>query len=255
MNKLLFVSLVVFGISFTANAQSTKKITSQNQLWFAYFTQARVYKKWGLWGDFHIRTKDNFVDNLSQNIIRLGVSYNVNNDMKVTAGYAHNNSYPAEGFKKTSRPEHSYWQQALWQTRYGKSRMTQRFRLEERFRRIVLNDSTLTKDFTFNYRMQYNLGFEIPLSSKGNAPKSFSLMLSEEVGINFGKQIVYNYFDMNRVSVGLKYQIDTQNSMQLSYMNQFQQLSAGNRYRTLHVIRLYYFQNFNLENLFPLHFH
>jgi hypothetical protein len=63
-----------------------------------------------------------------------------------------------------------------------------------------------------------------------------------------GKQIVYNYFDQNRLFAGLAYNVNATANIQLGYMNVFQQLPAGNRYRSLHVARIFYFHNIDLRN-------
>jgi len=125
--------------------------------------------------------------------------------------------------------------------------MMQWFRLEERFVRKALNDSTLADENSFNFRMRYNFWYDIPLSKKGIVPKSFSLVVNNELHINFGKQIVYNYFDQNRFFIGLKYQVSERDNFQFGYMNLFQQLPAGNKYRSIDAIRLFYFQNFDLR--------
>ena len=45
-------------------------------------------------------------------------------------------------------------------------------------------------------------------AKKGIVPHSFSFVVNDEVHINFGKEIVNNYFDQNRFFVGLKYQLN-----------------------------------------------
>jgi hypothetical protein len=119
--------------------------------------------------------------------------------------------------------------------------MMQWIRLEEKYRRKILNDSTLASGYNFNYKLRYNLFYEIPFSQKPENRLSF--VVNDEVHINFGKQIVYNYFDQNRFFLGFKFNTNKHDNVQLGYMNQFQQLPAGNRYRNNHVIRLFYFQN------------
>ena len=93
--------------------------------------------------------------------------------------------------------------------------MMQWIRLEERFRHKILNDSTLADGYNFNYKLRYNLWYEIPLSKKGIVPNTFSFIANDEVHINFGKQIVNNYFDQNRFFVGLKYQINAHDNLQV----------------------------------------
>ncbi len=244
--NLLFLLVFVMGAT-CVNAQAVKSTEHVNQLWFAYFNQTRLSNKWGVWSDVHLRTKEDFVDNFSQGIVRLGLTYYVNDATKLTAGYAFINHFPADAHKKISQPEHRPWQQVQWHTKYGKKRMMQWFRLEERYRRKILNDSTLADGNTFNFRIRYNIWYDVPLSKKGIVPKSFSFVVNNELHINFGKQIVNNYFDQNRFFLGLKYQVNEHSNLQVGYMNLFQQLGVGNKYRNINAIRLFYFQNLDLR--------
>ena len=247
MKKYIGCCLVLLGFVCSANAQSTKSTEKLNQLWFGYFNQLRFSNRWGAWTDFNLRTKEDFVNNFSQSIIRLGVTYYVNDVTKLTAGYAYVSHYPADAHKQITQPEHRPWQQIQWHSKYGKKKMMQWFRLEERFRQKIINDSTLADDYNFNYRVRYNFFYDIPLSKKGIVPNCLSFVINDEVHINFGKEIVYNYFDQNRFFVGLKYQLTEHNNLQIGYMNLFQQLPAGNKYRSIDAIRLFYFQNLDLR--------
>ena len=120
-------------------------------------------------------------------------------------------------------------------------------RLEERYRRKIVNDSTLGSGYNFNFRLRYNIWYELPLSSKGIVPYSLSFIANDEVHINFGKEIVYNYFDQNRFFLGFKYRFSERANVQFGYMNVFQQLAAGNKYKSIHGTRVFLFHNFDLR--------
>jgi hypothetical protein len=225
----------------------TKQTTSVQQIWFGYFNQTRFSNKFGAWADLHIRTKEDFFTNFSQGIIRVGLTYYVHDATKITAGYAFVNHFPAEGHKNISQPEHRPWQQLQWHTKYGNKRSMQWVRLEERYRRKVLNDSTLADGYAFNFRLRYNFMLQVPLSSKGIVPKSFSFITNDEVHVNFGKEIVYNYFDQNRFFIGFGYHTNAHDHLQIGYMNVFQQLPAGNKYRSTHTARIFYFHNLDMR--------
>ena len=246
MKKWLLVCFVLLLNGSLVMAQ-TKTTEDVNQLWFGYYNQVRFSNKWGAWVDLHLRTKEEFVNNFSQSILRGGLTYYISDATKLTAGYAYVSIYPAEGHEDVTQPEHRPWQQVQWHTKHGSKRMMQWFRLEERFRRAILNDSTLAEGYNFNWRLRYNIWYDIPLSRKGIVPHSVSFVVNDELHINFGKQVVYNYFDQNRFFVGFKYQGNEQTNVQLGYMNLFQQLSAGNKYRSIHAIRLFLFQNLDLR--------
>jgi hypothetical protein len=239
--KNILAVLIFCFVSVQVQAQE-KQTTHAEQLWFGYFNQTRFSNKLGAWTDLNLRTKDDFVNKFSVSIVRLGLTYYVTDATKLTAGYAYVSHYPADAHKKITQPEHRPWQQVQWHTKYGKKRMMQWFRLEERFRRKILNDSTLASGNNFNFKLRYNFFYDIPLSSEGIRPGGISFVVNDEVHVNFGKQIVNNYFDQNRFFLGFKYQLSEHDNLQLGYLNVFQQLPAGNKYRSIDAIRLFYFQ-------------
>jgi len=246
--KCLWLLLFLLLLQVYATAQQPKITATQQQVWTGYFNQARFTDKWGLWVDIQLRTKADFVNDLSVSLNRFGLTYYLNNDTKLTAGYAFINFFPADNHSKVSLPEHRPWQQIQWHTNYGKKKVMQWIRTEERFRRKIANDSTLGDGNNFNFRVRYNILLDVPLSKKGVAPNTLSFIVNNELHINFGKQIVFNYFDQNRFFVGFKYQFTKQSNLQFGYMNLFQQLAAGNRYRNFHVARVLFFQNLDLRN-------
>lgn len=241
MKKTILLLLFIVAAFFT-HAQ-TKTTTNVRQVWFGYFNQSRLSNKWGVWTDLHLRTKEDFTNDVSQSIARVGLMYYLNDAAKLTLGYAYVTNYPAEGHADVSQPEHRIWQQLQWHTAFRHTRLMQWFRLEEKFRHKIANDSTVADGYNFNYKIRYNIFYEIPFTKNGVGTGALSAVLNDEVHINFGKQIVYNYFDQNRAFVGLKLNTNNHDNVQLGYMNQFVQLPAGNRYRNVHVIRLFYFQN------------
>ncbi|MEI9955163.1 MAG: DUF2490 domain-containing protein [Ferruginibacter sp.] len=242
------ICILILIIAWIAKTEAqTKQTEKLNQIWYGYLNQTRFSNKWGLWTDLHLRTKENFVDNYSVSILRLGLTYYINDATKLTLGYAYVTNYPGDNHKSISQPEHRPWQQIQWHTRYGKKRMMQWFRLEEKYKRKILNDSTLADGYGFNWKLRYNFWYEVPFNKKGAVPKSWSFILNDEVHINFGKQIVNNYFDQNRFFVGLKYQFSEQSNIQFGYMNLFQQLAAGNKYKNIDAARIFFFQNIDLR--------
>jgi Protein of unknown function (DUF2490) len=248
--KSFIKRLVLFvAITFTAtiaNAQ-TKQTESIQQVWLGYFNQTRFSNKWGMWVDLHLRTKEDFFNHLSQAIVRAGLTYYLNDDVKLTAGYAYVNIYPGDNHKYVSQPEQRPWQQIQWHTKYTKLRLMQWLRLEERYRRRILNDYELAPGYSFNYKLRYNFYAQFPLSKKSFQPKTLSFVVNDELHINFGKQIVNNYFDQNRFFLGFAYHVNKHDNLQFGYMNLFQQLAAGNRYKSIHAARIFYFHNLDLR--------
>ena len=102
-------------------------------------------------------------------------------------------------------------------------------------------------DIALTIRIRYNIFTQFPLSKRKFQPNTLSFVVNDEVHINFGEQIVYNYFDQNRFFVGFNYHINKHDNLQFGYMNLFQQLAAGNQYRSVHVARVFYFHNLDLR--------
>jgi len=221
----------------------TKEFQEDEQMWFGYFNQTRFTNKSGIWLDLHLRTTGNFVDHVGMTIARGGYTYYLSDHVKLTAGYAYVTKYSTGG---PAVPEHRPWQQIQWTEKKNWFNMMQWIRLEERFRRKVAAGE-LIDDYSFNYRVRYNMAFTVPLKGKQVVAKTPFLFANNEVMINFGKEIVNNYFDQDRAFVGFGYQFTSQLNAQLGYMYVFQQLPAGNEYLKINAIRLFFFHNLDFR--------
>jgi hypothetical protein len=241
--KLTIFLILCLLLSNPLSAQVVKHTSNVQQTWVGYFNQSRFSNKFGTWIDLHLRTKEDFVSDLSQGIARVGLTYYINDHAKLTAGYAYVHHFPSDNHKEIAQPEHRPWQQFQWHSNGSKLRIMQWIRLEERFRHKILNDEELGEGYHFNYRARYNFFIASPLSKRAFAPGTLSLVLNDEVHLNFGKEIVYNYFDQNRFFAGINYHLSKHDNIQFGYMNLFQQLTAGNQYRNIHALRLFYLQN------------
>ena len=230
MKKQLIIGFILLiSVVMDLHAQSEKQIERLEQVWTGYFNQTRFSNKWGIWFDAQLRTKDNFFTGLSTMIIRPGITYYINDATKLTAGYAYINHYPSDNHKEISQPEHRPWQQIQWHTKYSKVRTMQYLRLEERFRRKILNDSTLAEGNNFNFRVRYAFLLQVPLSGQQIEKGDFSFIVNDEIHVNLGKQILYNTFDQNRFFLGFAYHTNAHDNLQFGYMHSFQQLAAGNK--------------------------
>jgi len=223
-------------------SQAVKQTSYYNQTWMGYINQTRLSNRWGIWFDAQLYTKDDMVKGLFQSEIRPGVIYYLNNDTKLAAGYTYLNNFPGDNHKHISQPEHRAWQQIQWNTKYSRLNTMQWLRLEERFVRKVANDSTLAPGSNFTYRLRYNFLLNIPIRTNQKS-SPWAAAVNNEVFVSFGKNVVYNYFDQNRFFAGATYKFNAGNSLQAGYLNVFQQLAAGNKYRMINGVRINYFSN------------
>src|SRR5687768_13724143 len=83
MKKIVCCLIIFLQVGLLVCAQTTKSTEQVEQLWFGYFNQSRFSKKWGMWTDLHLRTKEDFVNNFSQSIVRLGLTYYVTDATKL----------------------------------------------------------------------------------------------------------------------------------------------------------------------------
>ncbi|SDL42832.1 DUF2490 domain-containing protein [Siphonobacter aquaeclarae] len=244
MNTLLKSGLLAALCLVSSLSSAQKQVHNQSQAWLGYFNQTRLSDKWGLWLDVHARRTD-FLDRWSAQLIRPGVTYFVKDNVRLTVGYTYARSFPAAGLH-TVRPEHRLWQQILWTSRQKRLQTQQWIRLEERFNRKIAADE-LQEGYQFNYRFRYLLNLMVPLNHAFLDPKTLFFVFNDEVHLNAGKEITYNVFDQNRFFVGLGYQFNKELNLQVGYMNQFQQLPAGNQFNSNHVLRVFLFHQLDFR--------
>jgi hypothetical protein len=240
------LAVVLSICSITAFAQTpAKTVHHRQQAWVAYFNQTRLTNKWGLWLDVHYRMTDNFADRPFQLLIRPGVTYFIKDNLRATLGYGLIEHYPAKGLH-TTRTEQRIWQQIAWSQKYPGLATTQWLRLEERYNVKIANDAKVG-GYTYTWRTRYNFSFFVPLKGKEMAPKVPYVMLQNELFLSFGKNVVYNTFDQNRLFIGMGYQFSSHLNAQLGYMNVFQQNASGNDYFFTNTIRLYVYHSVDLR--------
>jgi hypothetical protein len=244
---LLLTLFLASGICQGLQAQVAKKINTYSQSWLCYNGQERFSRKWGGWLDIQLYSKDKMLHWPATLEVRPGLVYYHTDDIRYAAGYAFINNYPVEGGNSISHPEHRAWQQVQWFTRYKKARTMQWVRLEERFVRKLATPDSLAGDYNYTWRARYNILLIIPLRQGKDLLSKFSFCLNNELFVNFGKNVVNNYFDQNRFFIGGAFQTGARDNLQVGYMNIFQQLPAGNSYRKTEVLRVSYFHNLDFR--------
>ncbi len=227
-----------------APVAAQKASTTVQQIWFSYHNQIRLSNKLGVWNDGQLRTRNNFTRDFSIYILRTGLMYYVNEDLRITAGYSYAHSFAATT-KELPQLERRPWQQVLWQNRHPQLRVIQSVRLEERFRRKMISSTQRGEGYDFNYRLRYNVGLNFTFSKKPFEANTFSYTTSNDVHVNFGKAAVSG-FDQNRIFLAAQYHTDNQDFLQLGYLYIYQQTGAS-KYRYTHALRLTYMHILDLR--------
>ena len=242
IERIFPIILLSFLVERTALAQ--KDIEVRQQAWFGYFNQTRFTERSGLWVDLQPRLNDG-VSEMAVIIARLGYTYFVADQLRVTAGYGYITHFALDD-EMPDVPEHRPWQQIQWFDKKKGVSLAQYFRVEERLVRQV-SEGELSDDYRFTWRFRYNFFIGFPLKGPAIEPKTPFLFLNDELLISAGKNVVNNYFDQNRLFSGMGYQFTAGLNAQLGYLFVFQQLPPGNAYIHVNGIRLSVFHNLDLR--------
>jgi hypothetical protein len=220
-----------------------KEVNQQFQTWVSLNSVTKFSKNWAIAADVHLRANEFFQDT-NFFLIRGGLSYIPNAKFAVTAGYAHLWLAPKNSSWTDFSDENRAYQQVQKNSKSGKITIIQRIRNEQRWQEIVLNN-VATDKYKFSNRVRYLLGATIPIFKKKTAPL---LVISDEFMLQFGKDIVYNTFDQNRIFIGIKQAINPKLSFDFGYMNLYQQKSSGYQYDMNHTLRLFFYLNSNVTH-------
>jgi hypothetical protein len=242
--KLRITVLVLLFVS-GKSALAQKDIEVRDQAWFAYFNQTRFTNKSGLWVDLHYRFTNDFLKESSVSITRVAYQYYLSEQVRLLAGYAFVKHF-SHASATPDIPEHRPWQQLQWLDKKNGFNLNQWLRVEQRYRRKA-SDGELTNDYSFNWRFRYNFALTLPLKGKVVMEKIPFVLFNNELHINAGKEIIGNYFDQNRLFLGLGYQFTPHLNAHLGYMYVFQQLPAAGNYVHINAVRLFVYQNFDLR--------
>jgi hypothetical protein len=99
----------------------------------------------------------------------------------------------------------------------GRVMHTWRYRYEMRWQDIPgVDELRYLNRFRFRYRIRVGLN-----SSDFYANNTLYTAVSNEIGLNFGKNIVYNTFNQNRLYIGLGYRFLTAARVELRYVDRF----------------------------------
>jgi hypothetical protein len=158
MHKRFILPFLLFTI--TSFAQN-KPVIYQQQSWLGWYPQVRLSKHWGTWTDLELHTNDHYFNGFSQYIFRVAATYYNNKDNKFTAGYGYTNLFPGDNHQFISIPEHHSWQQYQWFSKTKMHKTMQWLRLEQKFKKNVIDDYTAADTYTLTYKLRYNIFLEL----------------------------------------------------------------------------------------------
>lgn len=217
----------------TALAFGQKTVTRQSLIWYGLTTSVEFNEKWYLQNEFQER---HYINPFAQHqfLMRsrlhrvLGQS-----GWETSAGICLFLQYPNDPLAtvKLRIPELRPHIEFAYQQKFEKLTINHRYRVEARFFHNTNNSKTALEHgyrlgaFRFRYRLQAT----IPIVQLIHG-RYLRLKLSDEIHLNAGKNIITNPFDQNRIYGALNCDMLPNLSIEVGYLNWFQQTSSGEFY-------------------------
>ena len=235
---LIYCFVIAFMIMpWNVNAQAKPaEINNQVQAWVSINSTLRLYKKWGVIADLHMRRTD-FLADPSFYFVRAGVNYWIKDNLTISLTYGHMWAAPAKSGWKHYPEENRIAEQIQLSLKIGKVGLVNRLRNEQRWLQKIASD-TFVHQYKFTNRVRYLLSINIPVFKNPQYPL---LSISDELLVQFGKEIVYNTFDQNRLFLGIKQPISKFLSFDFGYMLVYQKKASGYQYDMNNTLRLFFY--------------
>lgn len=227
------------------NPPVEKQFNRQSGLWVGLYTKYKIGKKLFYYGEYHIRRRDKLINNMAQIYLRFGLSYLVNEKFEVTGGivtpfyWAPENQYSSEEQIDQVVNQFRFWQQFLFIQSMGRVKIYHQIRTEQRWKRDYIVDSP----FKLTHRFRYKISTYIPINKPKLQDKTLFFSGYNEIFIQAGKPILYNYFEDNRLFLGLGYVINEKFQIQTGYMKSIQQRDSGFDLNNRDIIRFSIYHN------------
>ena len=226
--------LIIFSIS--SFSQGTKEVTHQNHLWVSLNSTIKVSPKWGIIGDLHMR-RNNFANDPSIYFARFGVGYWMTKQTSAVLGYGHMWVANAVGDDFVFTNENRVYEQFQYSGKLNRTGLLLRLRNEQRWQEKMKN-GVKTPDQRFTNRVRFLTSGNFQVFKSPNLPR---LMLADEIAIQFGKEVIYNTFDQNRLTIGIQQKLSKTVSFDLGYMLVYQQKYSGYQYDQNNTLRLFFY--------------
>jgi len=233
MKKSILILMLFF---FSGYIFGQKKISEDTQTWSQIFLNTKISKKSTIVSDFGYRSRDQFINKSNIWFVRSGFQYQLSDKISITPGLTYFSS-----LRETSNTSYyvSEFRPYLFITQSWKSNifnLRNRYRLENRNIQKGNIDGK-TNQYNSYFRVGYQWQVQIPLKGKSIQSNTPYLVLADELMINFGKNVVNNYFDQNRISAGFGYMFSKKINSNIAYQYSYRQRDA-NTFENIHTIRL-----------------
>ena len=231
------ISLVLF--SYSVSGQDFQKVINRQSLALAAFSSdLELSTKWSLSIDLQERIYINPVKQ-SQMFCKtqLGLEPFKNFNFGNGIAYYLNSPGDPEFSSSLKVPEIRLNHDLGYSHNLRSIHFSHRYRMEERFIHKKQDDS-LIDGYRFVERVSYMLALECKLINSKDHDHDIYLKLSDGIYVNTHKGILFNSFDQNRFYAGLNYQLHKNLTVELGYINLYQQRISGLEYLNRNIASL-----------------
>ncbi|MDN5476915.1 MAG: DUF2490 domain-containing protein [Chryseobacterium sp.] len=209
--KFKLIVILLLAMSWQIDAQSRDKYN----MWFQYLMSAKLTDKSTLTALSQYRSFDLAYDTRLF-LVSAYVDYEVANEVKPAAGFMFLvlDSYKSDNSKK-ERYEKRPFQQVTLGGNIGRTSVSHRFRVEERF---------ISNPDEFIVRLRYLISLRIPFNKAGEKEKLYGI-LKNELRMNVVKE---DPFDSNRLTAGLGIKVGKNSAVEVAFINQLETGSTSN---------------------------
>ena len=236
---ILFKIIFLLLVSCSVYAQdSRKEVIRQNLAVAAYTAELEFSPKWSLNLEVQERI---YTDPVKQSQMfcksQLGFEPFKNFSFKNGIAYYLNSPGDPEFSSSLKVPEIRLNHDLGYSHNLRSIHLSHRYRMEERFIHNKQGDA-LIAGYRFLERITYMLSLEYKIINSKKHDHDIYLKLSDGIYVTTHKGILINSFDQNRFSAGFNYQLLKNLSVELGYINLYQQRISGVEYLNRNIASL-----------------
>lgn len=215
--KTIRLTILIFIILNSLNAQTT--VLKDKGSWLTLTNNFKLSNKFSVSNVTQLRTVD-FIQKNQAFLIQPGVSYKLNKNISVAAGYLLYTYYPnGAAHAPIKKYENRIWQNLVVNSTLGNLKLNQRFVFEQRFKDVIVqnNDNEYSIDgVSYSQRIRYRLEVTANLI-KLHDDKIIYGKLSNETRIRFGTGLTTPDFDQNNFAALIGYQLIENSKIWVGY--------------------------------------
>ncbi|MBO2010504.1 DUF2490 domain-containing protein [Hymenobacter negativus] len=188
--------------------------------WLKLSADLPLRNHWSLYSE--VESRQGNAQLMAQQLGRVGLRLHVAPSFSLTTGYvlAANDCGPTNALKA---PEHRFYQEVMLADVSGPVRASHRLRAEERWLRPSPEAA-----FRFAPRLRYQLRLVVPLHAGSLLPVgSLYAVAADELFAGLGARNGRSFMEENRLSAGLGYRASRRTTVEMAYLHQSQNGTAG----------------------------